>query len=81
MFFIFSVTNTFNTNMHDLFIMVHLGGDVVFCGRKMLGPCSLVKCRLDTCLPAKLREVFRGKAGDMHSVGMLTCFICVRFGR
>ena len=52
-FFFFLVTNTFNTNMHDLFIMAALddGGDVVYCGREMLGPCRLVRCRLETGLP------------------------------
>ena len=40
--------------MHDLFIMAPLGdgGDVVCCGREMLRPCRLVKCRLGTDLPA-----------------------------
>ena len=44
--------------MHDLCIMVVLdgsgggGGDVVFCEREMLGSCRLVRCRLDTGLPA-----------------------------
>ena len=50
----FLVTDTFNTNMHDLFIMAPLGdgGDVVCCGREMLGPYRLARCRLGTDLPA-----------------------------
>ena len=53
-FVFFLVTKTFNTNMHDLFIMSPLGdgGDAVCCGREMLGPCLLVRCRLETGLPA-----------------------------